>query len=204
MSLDSVRSHFDLSVASAGAVRDEPYRWAVLPGLADPGFMTTLAGREHGGDKTYRMNVLPIVRRDAPLPAAGELDPVWLDLAGFFGSPAYRNAMSEVAGQDLSRAPMDVGFFRFHVGHAISPHTDHREKILTQIYYFHESWESEWGGCLRILRTRSAEDVYAEILPLVQYSAVIVRSDRSWHMVTSGTPSMPGPRQTLQVEFWGD
>ena len=60
---------------------------------------------------------------------------------------------------------------------------DLREKLVTHVLYFNQKWNREDGGCLGILRSPDPADVAHEIVPVAGNSAVLVRSERSWHAV---------------------
>ncbi len=117
---------------------------------------------------------------------AGEkLPEVWRGLVHTLLSSSYLDAMSDLTGLNLKRCKLDVRLSRYGPGHWLEPHTDNPEHhMVTRIIYFNELWETDWGGCLRILRSNDVDDVAYEISPLLDTSVVLVRSDDSWHAVT--------------------
>lgn len=78
---------------------------------------------------------------------------------------------------------------------------DHRDKIVTHVIYFNESWNDEDGGCLTILRSSDEQDVAMTVSPLVGNSAVLVRSDDSWHAVSHVAKRCRVSRRSLTATF---
>lgn len=205
----------DLTAIRRAAIRSEPFRWAAIPWIVPRAGMMRLADeyprdgletavRESGGDKTYRMEVRPLVKRGDELPALERLSPRWQAFVRELNGPAYTEAMVEVAGPVIRASRVDIGVFRYGSSHGISPHTDHAGKVANHIIYFNPEWRREYGGLLCILGSRDAGDLRHEVMPTIEQSAVIVRSDSSWHMVSEGSEAMVEPRMSLQVEFWVD
>ena len=64
---------------------------------------------------------------------------------------------------------------------------------MVQMFYFNQEWDSNWGGCLRILKDDNADSVFQEIPPLLNTSVILVRSDNSWHTVTPVSPEAACP-----------
>ncbi|MGZ7080811.1 MAG: 2OG-Fe(II) oxygenase, partial [Thermoanaerobaculia bacterium] len=112
------------------------------------------------------------------------LSRAWQQLAADFLSPEYRAAMSALTGYDLGTVPIEVNVFHYPPGGELGAHTDLRDKIVTHVLYFNESWDDEDGGCLTILRSSNPRDLVRVVSPLVGNSAVIVRSNNSWHAVS--------------------
>ncbi|MHC5762495.1 2OG-Fe(II) oxygenase family protein [Nostoc sp.] len=108
----------------------------------------------------------------------------WRQVIEELWTPAYRQALTQMSGVELKDCAMVIGFRRYNLGHCHRPHTDEPSKALTHLLFFNEQWPMDWGGCLRILLDEKPESVFQDIAPLSQFSAVIVRSDNSWHMVT--------------------
>ncbi|MEH2026982.1 hypothetical protein [Nostoc sp.] len=65
-----------------------------------------------------------------------------------------------------------------------------------------EQWPIDWGGCLRILLDGKPESIFQDIAPLNQFSAVIVRSDNSWQMVTPVASTALQCRLALRIAFF--
>ncbi|MEH2080017.1 MAG: 2OG-Fe(II) oxygenase family protein [Nostoc sp.] len=82
------------------------------------------------------------------------------------------------------------------------PHTDHQLKNVTHILYLSEGWNPGWRGCFQILNDNQTKSVVKEVTPLPQYSVVIVRCDRSWHMVSLISLNATQDRLSLHMIFW--
>ena len=78
---------------------------------------------------------------------------------------------------------------------------DLAEKLVTHVLYFNEAWNPDDGGCLEVLNSSNPSDVAATILPVVGNSALVVRSDQSWHSVWRVTKSCRTSRRSINVIF---
>ena len=110
--------------------------------------------------------------------------------------------MSSLTGLDLSSAPLEVNVFHYPPGGSLGAHPDLRDKIVTHALYFNQSWNTEDGGCLTILRSSNAGDIVQAVSPVVGNSAVLVRSDKSWHAVTPVVKSCRLSRRSLTATFY--
>jgi hypothetical protein len=126
----------------------------------------------------------------------------WRQVIEELWTPAYRQALTQMSGVELKDCAMVIGFRRYNLGHCHRPHTDEPSKALTHLLFFNEQWPMEWGGCLRILFDEKPESVFQDIAPLNQFSAVIVRSDNSWHMVTPVASTALQCRLALRIAFF--
>ena len=52
------------------------------------------------------------------------------------------------------------------------------------------------------LKSRDEQDVEEELLPELGWSALFVRSDRSWHSVTAVTDDAPVDRRAVVATFY--
>jgi Rps23 Pro-64 3,4-dihydroxylase Tpa1-like proline 4-hydroxylase len=110
--------------------------------------------------------------------------------------------MSTLTGLDLTTMPMEANVCHYGPGGSLDAHKDLPEKIVTHVLYFNRSWNREDGGCLTILRSADLSDVAAEILPIVGYSSVLVRSDSSWHAVSRVVNASVPSRRSMTVTFY--
>jgi Predicted proline hydroxylase len=203
----------ELNQISKGHIETDPYQWAVVDGLFAPSAAGALAAsypRDHfkrlsdyGGEKDFEYEArLLIGMGEQCVSIPEELSSAWRALANDFLSPAYRAAMSSLTGLDLSTAPLEVNVFHYPPGGSLGPHPDLRDKIVTHVLYFNESWNDDDGGCLTILRSSNPEDVVRTVSPVVGNSAVLVRSDNSWHAVTPVVKSCRLSRRSLTSTFY--
>jgi Rps23 Pro-64 3,4-dihydroxylase Tpa1-like proline 4-hydroxylase len=133
---------------------------------------------------------------------ADELTISWLELAKDLLSQKYRESMSLLTGYDLTEIPFEVNLYHYDDGAYLGPHIDLPEKLVVHVLYFNESWQSDFGGCLSILNSPDANDIAAEVLPLVGSSVVFVRSDHSWHEVKRVKNKTTESRRSLVVTFY--
>jgi Rps23 Pro-64 3,4-dihydroxylase Tpa1-like proline 4-hydroxylase len=191
----------------------DPYRWAMIGDLYSPEDAAALAQtypRDHfkllsnrGGEKDYEYEARSLVGMGAQTPSYPEkLSPAWRALAEDLVSPAYRNAMSLLTGCDLTDSPLEVNVFHYGPGCSLGPHPDLSDKVVTHVLYFNEAWNRGDGGCLGILRSADAADLAAEVPPLVGNSAVIVRSENSWHQVSPVVRHSRTSRRSVTVTFY--
>lgn len=203
----------DLTQISQHTMRTQPYAWAEINNLFSPEDAATLADsfpRDHfktivgyDGEKDYEYEARELVAMGANAASyADELSEAWLSLAHDLLSPAYRIAVSSLTGCDLTTVPMEVNVFHYGPGARLGPHADLKDKIATHVLYFNRSWNGDDGGCLTILRSADPADVAAEIVPIVGNSAVLVRSEKSWHAVSRVVNGCRWSRRSLTATFY--
>jgi SM-20-related protein len=189
----------------------DPYQWAAIGSLFQPDDARRLAATypcdrfkrvaAHGGEKDYDYEARSLIGM-AGTAIAGDLSDAWQALARDLLSPEYRAAMTALTGCALAEAPMEVNVFHYGPGGSLGAHCDLPEKLVTHVLYFNRTWNNADGGCLRILRAQDLESVAAEISPLVGHSAVIVRSERSWHAVSRVVSRSSRSRRSMTVTFY--
>jgi SM-20-related protein len=211
--VDSTTKVIDLNRISRSHLEKEPYQWAAVSELfaaADAAALAATFPRDHfkrvadlAGEKKHEYQVRSLIRMSAQsISREKQLSSVWQALARDFLSPAYRNAMSELIGIDLSAAELEVNAFHYPPGGLHGAHTDHRDKIVTHVLYFNESWNEDDGGCLLILKSSDLQEIVTRISPLVGNSAVLVRSDNSWHAVSHVVQTCQLSRRSLTATFF--
>lgn len=190
-----------------------PYRWAAIDRLFSPDDATLLAQSfptdrfkrlwEYGGKKDYEFHARELVGMGASaVSARGSLSPAWRALSEDLLSPEYREAIAALTGLDLREAPLEVNAFHYPPGSVHGPHPDLRDKLVTHVLYFNEPWGDDDGGCLAILRSSDAADIAHEVAPRVGNSAVLVRSDDSWHAVTPVAKNSRISRRSVTAVFY--
>ncbi|WP_181286329.1 2OG-Fe(II) oxygenase [Pseudomonas brassicacearum] len=203
----------DISRLTPAALKAHPFSWAEIGGLYSPQDAAALAAsfpHDHfktvsgyGGEKNYDYEARALVSMGTHAIAfPEELSEAWLKLAQDLGSAGYREAMSALTGIDLRSVPMEVNVFHYGPGASLGAHPDLPDKLVTHILYFNESWDRNDGGCLNILHGNDPSAVAAEIEPLVGNSAILVRSDKSWHAVTPVVSSCHSSRRSLTATFY--
>ncbi len=203
----------DLSALLHGALNTQPFQWAEIGNLYSPQDAAALAAtyphdhfktvQGYGGEKDYCYEARALLPMGSDIIAhEAELSEAWRRLARDLCSAGYREALSELTGQDLRHAPMEANVFHYGPGASLGAHPDLPDKRVTHIIYFNESWDRAHGGCLNILRSKDPTSVAALIEPLVGNSAVLVRSDNSWHAVSPVIPSQKVSRRSVTVTFY--
>jgi SM-20-related protein len=191
----------------------QPYRWAVTDRLYAPADAAALAKTfpgdhfkrlsDYGGEKIFEYESRELIGMGAStISEAARLSGAWRALAGDLLSREYRSAMSALIGMDLSEAPLEVNVFHYPAGGSLGPHPDLSDKIVTHVLYFNESWNDADGGCLTILGSSDAADVVYTVSPIVGNSAILVRSENSWHAVTPVVKSCQLSRRSLTATFY--
>lgn len=202
----------ELARIQEAALKTEPYPWAFVDQLFSPAHAADLAATfpcdkfkkvaGYDGEKGYEYFSRSLIHMNAAEPSHVEgLSQSWRELAYDLLSPAYRQAMSQLTGRDLSEAPLEVNAIHYGPNCWLGPHVDLKEKIVTQILYFNDTWDREDGGYLEILGSKDPSAVVAEAMPLVGNSAVLVRSDNSWHAVARIAKGCQLSRRSLNVIF---
>jgi hypothetical protein len=203
----------DLTQIAQHTMQTQPYAWAEVGDLFSPKDAAALAAsfpRDHfktvvgyDGEKDYEYEARALVAMGASVASYPEqLSEAWLSLARDLLSPAYRIAMSSLTGCDLTTVPMEANVFHYGPGARLGPHSDLKDKIVTHVLYFNESWNRDDGGCLTILRSADSADIAAEIVPIVGNSSVLVRSEKSWHAVSRVVNGCLWSRRSLTATFY--
>jgi hypothetical protein len=194
-------------------MQTEPYAWAAIGNLFSRRDGKALADsfpcdhfkkvEAHGGEKDYEYEARALIAMGADTVSyPEELSPAWSALALNLLSPAYRIALSLLTGCDLTGVPMEVNVFHYGPRACLGPHPDLPDKLVTHVLYFNRSWVREDGGCLTILRSADPTDVAAEVVPVIGNSAVLVRSEQSWHGVPRVVSDCRSSRRSLTATFY--
>ncbi len=195
------------------ALQTQPYCWSFADRLYAPADAAALAGTfpgdhfkrlsDYGGEKDFEYESRELIGMGASgISNSAFLSSAWRALAGDLLSQQYRTAMSTLIGIDLGEALLEVNVFHYPPGGSLGPHPDLRDKLVTHVLYFNESWNDADGGCLTILGSSNAADVVATISPVVGNSAILVRSDDSWHAVSPVDRSCRSSRRSLTATFY--
>lgn len=176
-----------------------PFLEALARGFPSDGF-TAVAG--HAPDKPYAMRHRSLLARGpvdvaTARPGAG----IWRDFAALVSAPAYRAFIQDWCPRPLAECDWEINWWSYDAGSWIAPHRDKPEKLVSHIIYLNQGWQAAWGGCCRILASEDIEDVRAEIVPDIERSLLIVRSESSWHAVTPVTVG-DRLRNSVQVVVW--
>jgi SM-20-related protein len=187
-------SVIDFEALRQAELGEHPHRWGYLPRALDPDAAAELrvsfpeSGfwrlRQHDGEKfmDFRLRCLvPLGGKRAVEPDA--LSPAWAVLVEELLSDEYREAWAALLGQSLDDHELELSAWRWGTAAQLGPHVDLARKLVSQVFYFNESWDSSWGGCLNILSSDDPADVRAELPPALGSASLLVRSDSSWHSV---------------------
>ena len=203
----------DLTSLAGAEIHDTPWRWGYLDRIfssRDDAAKLAADFPESGfrwfcrtdGPKQFRYWGRFLVEPDATaVHDPRELGAGWLDFANELLSDGYRAAVGSAIGEDLSDAVMEATFWRYEPGCWFTGHTGSAARIVNQVFYFNPEWPPDWGGYLRVLHGPGMADVATELAPLLGRSALIVRSDDSWHAIPPVTTAAPRSRQTVVVSF---
>jgi Rps23 Pro-64 3,4-dihydroxylase Tpa1-like proline 4-hydroxylase len=203
----------DLRKLSARHLQSAPFSWGQIGELYSSEDAKALAEtypHDHfktvsgyGGEKDYEYEARQLIAMDTlQVVNPQALSPEWLALSKCLCSTAYREAMSVLTGLDLTLSPMEANIFHYGPGANLGPHPDLADKLVTHILYFNSAWSSDDGGCLQILGSADPEHVLAEVVPVIGNSAVLVRSDKSWHAVSRVVDDCCSSRRSLTVTFY--
>src|SRR4051812_20892448 len=185
----------DLTKLTPDALAREPYNWAFVDGLFSPADASALARtfpRDHfktiggyDGEKGFQYEARSLVGMGATEAThAGRLSEPWRRLTAELLSGEYRAAVSRVTGLDVSGLWMEANVSHYGERAWLGPHVDLEDKVVTHVFYFNEVWDELDGGCLTVLSSGDMKDVVKIVAPRVGNSAVLVRSQNSWHAVS--------------------
>jgi lipopolysaccharide transport system ATP-binding protein len=194
-------------------LREQPYRWGILDGLfaaEDARHLTQTFPVDHfkvvagyDREKGYEYQARSLIHMGEQVVShLHNLSPGWRKLAQDLLSPAYRDAMSGLTGMDLTGLPIEVNVFHYGQGAWLGPHVDLQDKLVTHVLYFNAHWNDRDGGCLNVLGSSSMDDVVAIASPIAGNSAVLVRSDNSWHAVSKVGSHCAESRKSVTVTFY--
>ncbi len=202
----------ELDRITQGRMETEPFQWVFIDRLfSEEKAAALVASYPHdkfkkvvgyNGEKGYEYMSRSLIHMEATTVSDPEgLSPAWRALARDLLSADYRSALTRITGRDLTSAVLEVNVFHYGPGAWLGPHVDLKEKIMTHVLYFNETWDRQHGGCLNILRSSDPSDVFAEIAPVVGSSVLLVRSKRSWHSVSRVAQDWQTSRRSVNVIF---
>jgi len=110
--------------------------------------------------------------------------------------------MSQLIDYDLMTVPLEVNTFHYGPGASLGPHLDLKTKIVTHVLYFNKTWDMNDGGYLKILNSKRPNDIFKTISPIIGNSAIIVRSEKSWHAVEKVVDGCQWSRRSLTATFY--
>ena len=158
--------------------------------------------RNSGSKKHYRFDVCNLIDHDHRTASLQRVAEVWRDFVEFVSGSAYRKALSERVGVDLSAASVSLGLYRYGPGDWVAPHLDKDDKLINQLFYFNTAWDPAWGGSLEMLSHSDLASSCASLPPVYTHSAIIVRTSQTWHMVKPVACDAPQHRLSAQLELW--
>jgi hypothetical protein len=196
-----------------GSLHQDPFEWAFVDRLFTPTDASAVAGsypmdhfktvRGNDGEKGYEYDVRSLIHMGAQSPSDSEhLAPAWRQLATDLLSNDYRQAMTRLTNRNLDDMVIEANVFHYGPNDWMGPHLDLKEKVITHVLYFNDSWNSADGGCLNILRSSTPSDVHTEVPPIVGNSVVLVRSEKSWHSVSRNVGASGRSRRSMTVTFY--
>ena len=194
---DTVRSARMTSTPWAHAYLSETWPPGVARNLSRSfgGFELTRCERtEH--EKSYRFGTAELGTPGTKLPS-----PEWSSVVDVLCGTEYRDAVSELTGVSLAASRFTLSVWEYGTGDWLAPHVDKPDKIVTQIFYLTEDWQDSDAGRLLILENADVSSVVHALPPCLGASAILVRSERSWHAVEP--PARPGGRRrSITATFW--
>ncbi len=203
----------NLDLIKNGRLQSKPYSWGAVGNLYSVedaealassyphDHYKTVTGNDGEKEYFYEARCLIAMGEDA-ISHPQELSKAWDALADTLLSTAYRDAMSQLIDTDLTSASLEVNVFHYTPGSSLGPHLDLKTKIVTHVLYFNKTWDINDGGCLTILNSKDPKDVAQAILPVVGNSAIIVRSEKSWHAVSPVVSTCQWSRRSATITFY--
>lgn len=196
---------------SATSLESKPFHWAHVREMLKAEDAARLGGAfpnvdfesfsGYDGEKNFELLGRPLVvlGTDRIIPDIEPSD-LWDELVNDLLSDRYRDSIANLSGCHLDDSKLEVNLWRWPAGYWIGPHTDLSDKYCTQIIYLNDHWDPSWGGQLKMLLSPDMDDAFASVTPSLGDSALVVRSESSWHAVAPVAASAPD-RLTIQVIF---
>lgn len=195
----------NLNTIARAKMQSEPYRWTFLENLLPSKQSLELANSYPQEQEDFILPgtvlVRPIISQIEEVKEPSSLNNIWQQLVEELCTNAYRVALGELTGLNLMDDLIYIYFFRYETGNFVGPHLDAPGIRMVQMFYFNQEWDSNWGGCYRILKNHHAKSVFQEISPRLNTSLISVTSDSSWHCVTPVKLEAKQSRQALKVAF---
>jgi hypothetical protein len=176
----------DVDKVRAASVAREPFPHFLVPGFV-------------------RREALDAINADFPrVGAAGSFPLPTLTYGPAFGrfmaairGPAFKTAVAEKLGMDLSSRPDMVTVRGLSAERDGQIHTDSVTKLVTVLIYMNGKWEAP-GGRLRLLRSPdNLNDVIAEVPPDEGTLLVFENKPNAWH----GFEAFAGERRVIQLNW---
>jgi SM-20-related protein len=192
-------------LVKGGSTNQDLFTWTHVSGFFDRSVVQQLAqefpndGFRVAGTSSKHFYVRSLVVDGGMPSSARGLPAVWRSIGYLISSMPYRERLGDLVGRDLAGLRLDASLCRYPPGCSLMPHTDRDIRDTTHIIYFNRNWRREWGGMLRILRSACLDDVIEEILPELHTSVVMVRSEHSWHAVSTVAEAVTQERLSLLV-----
>ena len=177
---------FDLKALDQALVKEDPYRYLVVPNFVLP-------------------DAFAAIRRDYPdIRGGGPFEPHEIESGPGFdamiralGSPEVAQHFARKFGADILGTPTVFKIRKYEVRTGGYIHTDSKSKLVSVLIYFNTEWHAE-GGRFRVLRSGTDMDDYAEeILPLDGTLVAFRRCDHSYH----GYKPYEGERRMIQMNY---
>src|SRR6185437_13695557 len=164
----------DVDKVRAATLAREPFPYFLVPGFV-------------------KREALEAINADFPRVAAAGSFP----LPTLTYGPAFKAAVAEKLGMDLSSRPDMVTVRGISAGRDGQIHTDSVTKLVTVLIYMNGKWEAP-GGRLRLLRSPdNLHDVIAEVPPDEGTLLVFENKPNAWH----GFEAFDGERRVIQLNW---
>lgn len=195
-----------LGAVAAARLTGSPWPHVYLERTLPPAFAAALTDTfdrfdlercvETEREKSYRFGTGRLdALAPADLPGAQ-----WAQLVAVLGGQEYRNALSRLCDVPLDDAEFTLSVWEYRGGDWLAPHVDKADKLVTQIFYLTRDWRPGDGGRLLILDEQHGPELHA-YPPRAGSSAVLVRSERSWHAVERPAPASRA-RLSVTATYW--
>lgn len=163
--------------------------------------------RKMGHDKTYKLRGRHLILPGKSEPEFTErLSKEWKMLCDDLLSVEYRDTIGKLIEKDLSNCYLGVDLWRSNPGDGcfIGAHADLPWKAVTHVMYFVKEWDESWGGLLGIHDCHLESDCVNKIAPSLEVSAILVRSDESFHSIGEVYENGKECRKVLDIVFYNE
>lgn len=128
---------------------------------------------------------------------------IWSKFLRTITAREYIRQLSDTVKINLKNKKWVIEFSRYQPGHWLDAHFDQQsQKVLTQLFYFNQVWDTGWGGYLHILDPQEICSTVLAIPPMINYSVIIKPKNDAWHRVEIIKPHVRSARLTMVLQFY--
>ncbi len=180
-------SYINFPALQQAVVADSPFPYTIIPNFINSNYLASL------------IQNFPEINDRGSIPASSlSCSSLFQGLVNELEGDSLRTVLAEKFALDLKNKPTMLTLRGFTTERDGLIHTDSKTKMLTLLLYMNQTWDSEQGGKLRLLKSKdSLDDYFAEISPLAGNCLIFKVTPNGWH----GHYPFIGKRLSLQLNY---